>query len=40
VIHEASARIITEPARHPWGFTGTFADPDGHLWMVSAGGYG
>ncbi len=31
-----SAEIVTEPAQQPWGYTGTFADPDGHLWMVTA----
>jgi uncharacterized protein len=31
----AGATIVTEPARQPWGFTGAFADPDGHLWMVN-----
>ncbi|MEU8152379.1 VOC family protein [Micromonospora sp. NPDC048986] len=30
------AEIITEPADQPWGYAGVFADPDGHLWMVSA----
>lgn len=30
----AGARLVAEPAQQPWGFTGTFADPDGHLWMV------
>ncbi|GAB2865575.1 VOC family protein [Actinocorallia aurea] len=28
------ARIVVEPARLPWGYTGTFADPDGHLWSL------
>ena len=32
----AGAIVISEPARQPWGYAGTFADPDGHLWMVSA----
>jgi predicted lactoylglutathione lyase len=32
----AGARIVTEPAQQPWGFAGAFADPDGHLWIVSA----
>ncbi|HWM12568.1 MAG TPA: VOC family protein [Solirubrobacteraceae bacterium] len=31
----AGARIVAEPERKPWGYTGTFADPDGHLWMVT-----
>lgn len=30
----AGAAIAVEPGRQPWGYTGTFADPDGHLWMV------
>jgi len=33
----AGAEVVTEPTQHPWGYAGTFADPDGHLWMVSAG---
>jgi uncharacterized protein len=33
---EAGATIVGEPERQPWGYTGTFADPDGHLWMVTA----
>jgi predicted lactoylglutathione lyase len=31
----AGAEVITEPASQPWGFAGGFADPDGHLWMVT-----
>ncbi len=30
----AGARVVSEPVRQPWGYTGTFADPDGHLWEV------
>ncbi|MFC4020959.1 VOC family protein [Micromonospora sp. GCM10011542] len=30
------AEVVTEPVAQPWGYTGVFADPDGHLWMVSA----
>ena len=30
----AGARIVAEPERKPWGYIGTFADPDDHLWMV------
>ncbi|MEV1328254.1 VOC family protein [Micromonospora costi] len=33
----AGARVVTPPADQPWGHVGTFADPDGHLWMVTAG---
>ncbi|MEU2612488.1 VOC family protein [Micromonospora sp. NPDC007271] len=32
----AGARIVTPPAAQPWGYAGTFADPDGHLWLVTA----
>ncbi len=32
---EAGAEVVTAPAQQPWGYTGTFADPDGHLWMVT-----
>lgn len=31
---EAGVRILTEPEQKPWGYTGTFADPDGHLWEI------
>jgi catechol 2,3-dioxygenase-like lactoylglutathione lyase family enzyme len=32
---EAGARIIKEPVDTPWGgYSGYFADPDGHLWEV------
>lgn len=30
----AGAAVVTEPGQRPWGYAGTFADPDGHLWMV------
>lgn len=33
---EAGATILTEPDRQPWGYAGTFADPDGHIWMVTS----
>ncbi|MFG3697823.1 VOC family protein [Micromonospora sp. NPDC047620] len=32
----AGAEVVVEPGQQPWGYTGAFADPDGHLWMVSA----
>jgi predicted lactoylglutathione lyase len=31
----AGAKIVAEPQQQPWGYTGSFADPDDHLWMVS-----
>jgi uncharacterized protein len=34
--HRAGGEIVTRPGRQPWGYTGTFADPDGHLWMVTS----
>jgi uncharacterized glyoxalase superfamily protein PhnB len=30
------AQVVAEPEEQPWGYAGTFADPDGHLWMVTA----
>src|SRR5215218_7994122 len=32
----AGASVVAEPASQPWGYAGTFADPDGHLWSVVA----
>jgi uncharacterized protein len=32
----AGATIVAEPDQQPWGYAGTFADPDGHLWMVNS----
>jgi hypothetical protein len=32
----AGAEVRSAPARQPWGYAGTFADPDGHVWMVTA----
>ncbi|WP_245650575.1 VOC family protein [Nocardia harenae] len=31
----AGATVITAPATQPWGFTATFADPDGHVWQLT-----
>ena len=33
---EAGAKIVTAPGRQPWGYAGAFADPDGHVWMVTS----
>lgn len=30
----SGASIVTTPDRQPWGYAGSFADPDGHIWMV------
>ena len=32
----AGAEVVAEPAVKPWGYAGTFADLDGHLWSVVA----
>ena len=32
----AGAEAVIAPASRPWGYTATFADPDGHLWSVVA----
>ncbi|MET8084000.1 VOC family protein [Micromonospora sp. NPDC005197] len=31
----AGGEVVAEPTTRPWGYAGVFADPDGHLWMVS-----
>jgi predicted lactoylglutathione lyase len=33
--HDAGAELVTEPGQQPWGYAGSFADPDGHIWMVT-----
>ena len=30
----ARVTIVTTPGSQPWGYVGTFAGPDAHLWMV------
>jgi predicted lactoylglutathione lyase len=32
----AGAEIVTETGQQPWGYAGAFADPDGHVWMVTS----
>jgi uncharacterized protein len=32
----AGATIVTAPQQHPWGYSGAFADPDGHVWMMTS----
>lgn len=32
----AGAAVVTSPGPQPWGYAGSFADPDGHIWMVRA----
>lgn len=33
-VRAAGADVVAEPHQQPWGYVGTFADPDGHLWSV------
>jgi predicted lactoylglutathione lyase len=33
----AGATIVVPAGQQPWGYTGTFADPDGHLWGIISG---
>lgn len=33
----AGGQVVAEPTRQPWGYVGTVADPDGHLWQVTSG---
>ncbi len=35
-VRAAGATIVLEPGDHGWGYAGSFTDPDGHLWMVTA----
>jgi predicted lactoylglutathione lyase len=32
----AGGEVVTQPGQQPWGYAGAFADPDGHLWMVTS----
>lgn len=33
--HQAGGEIVTQPEQKPWGYAGSFADPDGHVWMAT-----
>lgn len=33
---KAGGSIVSEPAHEDWGYTGSFSDPDGHIWMVES----
>jgi predicted lactoylglutathione lyase len=37
-VESAGGQVVSGPEQKPWGYTGTFTDPDGHLWeaIVSA----
>jgi predicted lactoylglutathione lyase len=30
----AGGEVVSAPQHQAWGYSGTFADPDGHLWQV------
>jgi predicted lactoylglutathione lyase len=32
----AGATVVTEAGDQPWGYAGAFADPDGHVWMITS----
>jgi len=32
----AGGEVVTAPGPRPWGYHGAFADPDGHVWTVTA----
>lgn len=31
---DAGAAVAVRPVQRAWGYLGTFADPDGHLWEI------
>ena len=31
-VEAAGGQVVSGPEQKPWGYIGTFADPDGHLW--------
>ena len=33
---QAGGEVVTPGGQQPWGYTGAFADPDGHVWMVTS----
>jgi uncharacterized protein len=32
---KAGATVVLRPEKKDWGYTGSFTDPDGHLWIVT-----
>lgn len=34
--HQAGGKVVTQPGQQPWGYAGAFADPDGHVWLVTS----
>jgi uncharacterized protein len=35
-VRGTGARVIEEPQPKPWGYAALVADPDGHLWTITA----
>nr|WP_216611748.1 VOC family protein [Myxococcus xanthus] len=35
---EAGAEVPAPPGKQPWGYSATFKDPDGHVWMLDVAG--
>ncbi len=33
----AGGTLPSQPAEEPWGYSGYFKDPDGHLWQIMCG---
>ncbi|UJR85618.1 VOC family protein [Sandaracinus amylolyticus] len=33
-VEKAGGRVLGKPGAQPWGYSGGFADPDGHVWAV------
>ena len=43
LVHRAvasGATLVYEPALQGWGYAGAFADPDGHVWMITSAAIG
>lgn len=35
-VEAAGGQVVSAPEQKQWGYTGTFSDPDGHLWEASS----
>ncbi|QKW05079.1 VOC family protein [Streptomyces sp. NA04227] len=33
----SGGEVVAPPGKQPWGYSGAFADPDGHVWLVTVG---
>ena len=34
-VREAGGEVVSPAERQPWGYSGTCADPDGHMWQIT-----